>query len=1313
MKTAPITTSIASDATVVNESTSDAARPQQKRPLPPPLPPPPQKCRRNKSRSAETCQPQCDTASCPTVESVANEYRHRDSHTDIAAGVIEAKSPRSRDATSTTENRETETGGASDDPIPGSIATSKVPFLAIDVASEPKSPNKYPSLFFTKHDFQNVMSAMWTSENTSNASLSSAEPWREPSSREKGPLTTCMPDNGNNNDHDDVCFRVTTTNLPFEKCLERRKSPFDDEFVLKLEDYRFEDNIDGNTRMNDGGSFGHDIFDINENSDCRVGTKVRFVIESPSSSSRVSEFNTQVKIGVPCESSRSSESIWDEEQADKRDDASSFRLFEIQDERADVKNKNKRKNNSQEEPCTPPNHIDENNRYIAAEKDDPFTSASKADAILRTRYDGKDNDVNCEEGTRKGDFNSTSRSERVAEENRKIGEEKIMALVEEAIMSGGNAEKQADQSQMLDATSEIAENTYRFTDKSSGTVRETDEADAAEITSKRTDREEVFLKKARDDVKEKPTAKNEKIFISESLRNVLSCLDDDNVNPDDSDDDDEPDERLHVDDPARESRGGVSAEESRRLSIEENKETSGSLASENNRELISLSEEVFAKNVPVKVRRDSFLETMLLDDSIDCAIIAAAIPSPVDVDKNEASIPSEIEHKAWKSDTEIARESGRSGGLNNGATKVHAENENVSRDSSETKEKIAVVSTADVRSTQSENKSAGDAKNDVLNELLCNFSNIKLKLVSPEMKKTQANTQAGDDESMTCPIAIDNRTVEEREKDAALRPRAREKSRDQVRGAANLASAKTISTDADDNATIAGGGEGAPDMKRKVGSQHVKSDNRDPVVGEEITRYKNTETAKLELETGDVRIAKETSAAKTKIAAEESVDVKSSNESCANASTTNSGTPEAAESVGEVKPPRGSRDTRAPKTILKKTSVQGERRANESQKRIPIGAPTTMNKIFDSREHGAITCAPRNNSQEDGRKREEASGETLHGLGDEKKTDDEIIADDMAEIDRGIATTRPVALALADSGDKCAIVRKTTSVTPCNNNDNNRAATPVAVSNDQSSRDVVTITPGKVRSFVKYYEIRGDTTTEGHSKTNDSEEELAKHKSTKSPQASAPTVAARRSQRPEVTTKRREERAREGDGLSKSNDLLAALHGEAQLLTFASRLPKSPHDSPARAVCKSEVTQQEYREDDVSCVSEIRAQHTKASAKKSVQFLGGFTVIQSKSFDEDESAGIVAGCNASSSRKRRAPGIPPAPSRGDSDGRQGLVVREITKSEELPNAEKSSFQRREAAAQVHAGVTGHEENSGINRFVPKPETPQLVFYCTV
>ncbi|XP_032681608.1 uncharacterized protein LOC116849002 [Odontomachus brunneus] len=1265
IQTAPIAMSIPNSAPV-RETTSDT-RPQQKRP--PSLPPPPEKCRRNKSRPTETCQPQCDTASCPTAESVASEYHQRDSHIDIVAGVIEAKSPRSRDTIST---REKSTGDANDDPIPGSTATSRVPFLSVDVASTRKPLDKYPPLFFTTRDFQDVMPATWKRENTADAP-SNAAPDESPDPREQVSSATFTLDDGDDNDDEDVCFRVTTTNLPFERCLERWKSPFDDEFAMRFEDYRFEGNTDGNARINDRRPLAHDISDSNEDSDCRLGAKVRFVIEPPSSA--ILEFDTDVKSAVQCGSSRNCKPIFEEEPDNRKCSVtSSLELAETRDERVDGTD---RENNPQGKPCSP--STDESN--VAVRENSPPTPADARKTVeLSPRCDDEYNNVNREE-IHKEDFNSISWNKRVSRENYRVGEEKIMPP-ETAIMREGNAEKQADQ--MLDASSKITGNTYRATAKSSATARGTEET---KITLKKAERkEEVPLTKANDDIREKPIAKNEKLLIDESPRNVLNRLDGNNRYLDDS-----CDGRIFVDDLAR--RGSLGSEKTRRSPIDENKETSGCWNPENNREQISPSDGIFAESVSVKVRRNSFLETMLTDYSTDHAIIDSMIPSSST--DEEVSVPHELRNKTREWSIEIARGSARSRG-SNGVTKVDVENPDISKNSKKTKGKTAVVSVGDVKLTQSENKSAGEAKNDVLNELLCNFNSIKLKTVSPETKGT-AKTQTGDDESLALPVAIDR--IADGRLDAGFQTRVRERSWDEARG---VLSARTISTEADGKATIAG--EVAkeevsadtqikgPSRDLKGDTRDPKGDTRDPAFGEEIARCNTTETTRLEVASRGVEIARDT-CTKTKLD-KESPGVKS-NEIRAKASTGD--TSEGAEGANWEVRSRRSRDVCAPKTILKKPNAECERRASEFQKRIPIGAPTTMNKIFDSRELEAITYTSRGSSLEGGEVRGGATSRVTHGRGDEKKTDEEVIADDVADVERRLAS-RP-ALALENSGDKCAIARKiTTSATPCNNNDNNRAVTPVAVSNDQSPRDVVTITPGKVRSFVKYYEIRGDATTEIHSKINGSER-VARRKSTRSPPETAPTVAARSSQRPEVTTARKE--TGEGESLLRS-------HGEVDLLTFVtSRVPVDLHSLLADGETtrtESMVTKERER-NDVSD-RETRAQHTRASVKKSVQFLGGFTVIHSRSFDE--SAGTAADYHASSSRKRRAPGRPPS---RDSDVRQGLV-REIAKSDKLPDTEESSFQRREVAAQVHA-VAGHEENSGINRFVTKPETPQLVFYCTV
>ncbi|KAI4473328.1 hypothetical protein M0802_016182 [Mischocyttarus mexicanus] len=104
--------------------------------------------------------------------------------------------------------------------------------------------------------------------------------------------------------------------------------------------------------------------------------------------------------------------------------------------------------------------------------------------------------------------------------------------------------------------------------------------------------------------------------------------------------------------------------------------------------------------------------------------------------------------------------------------------------------------------------------------------------------------------------------------------------------------------------------------------------------------------------------------------------------------------------------------------------------------------------------------------------------------------DEEDDADDYDDDDDDVDYNKKIN-DIEDRVDKCAIVREKTPVviTRRNNDDNNRAiTTPVDLSNDQSLIDhyeTLTITPGSVRNFVKYYEIRQETTAFEDSKIND------------------------------------------------------------------------------------------------------------------------------------------------------------------------------------------------------------------------------------
>lgn len=1208
IKIAPIEPLASKTAT---ETTNDIAISQQKRPPPPPPPPSlPEKCQRNNFGYLENHQPQCDTvANCPRVKSEQHHCKSRVIGT--TSDIIEAKP-----YDNTTFARDNSTSKSADDLIPKPILSK--PFLSY-VASK-KAVDKYPSLFFTLHDFENVVSDTW-SRNDSVNSEDSQNLYKEELSK-----AHMLDDDG------DVCFRVTTTNLPFQKCLDSWKDPLDDgDFVRKFDDCRFEDSTNENDRINHKRLFDHDVFDNNnDDSKCRIGTKVRFVIESPNSSP--SKRDSDVKSGVPCNSSQSYESILDDdEQAGEQSASISVKLTEIREEFTDVKNCDDMRDKSYT------SSVEKGN--FAMGEDDPFipADANKVDAKLKTipTYCDDRNNVNREKICEDSDL--TSWNVQASDEILETGKENIITLViEKTIISKEYDPKQMDQG---NTSSEVSENVHCFTDKSLETAYRIEEA--AKITQKIHEEETMFLRKKKsDDIKKKCVAKNENIFFDESPQNFL-----------DKYNDDESHKNISTDDFISQF---VQIEQTRRFPKENEEENNSSVDSKNNHEIVSPSKDIFVKNVPVKVRRNSFLETMLSDDftdiSMNCAIISATTSTSID---EELSDPNKSLNKKGELETDITTEHLRD--FCN-ATEINTKNQTVLKNSKRMEEKFVKISS--VKSTQSENKSASDVKNEVLNELLCNFNNIKLKIVSPENKKSV--TKIEDDENISSSIAIDNTISKGKENAFKF-----EKSRNNVCSVPSNTKAIDVNDDIIVEEIVK---EDLMKMKIKERPQDFKNDTS--AISEKIAKNKLIEIENKSSCDIKNKIVKDNS--KIKIDKTSSENIKSEESSIKTSSEKISEkTKSASESNREHKK---SRDIRMLKTILKKTNVECERQqANKFQKRIPIGAPTTMNKIFDSKEFKVT----RNNSLENSRKCEKASRE-IHIRGEEKT--DKVIADDEADDDRRKIANRS-ALALVEdtmsSDDKCAIARKTISVNPCNNNDNNRAVTPVAnVSNDQSFRDVVTITPGKVRSFVKYYEIRSDTTTvERHSKIND-REKVARRKFTKN---QAVPIAARNSQRPEVT-----KGMKGGDRSVKSNDcdLPRTTSNKIQLSTFAPRILEKPLNNPVCKTTQVESKTKEYEKNSSHMSDkETRALFTKTGAKKSVQFLGGFTVIHSKTLGKDESAGTIV----NTLRKRRAPGVPPSQNCDDCDDQK--FVREIAKSEILPNVEKDSLQPREAVTQVKRNST--------------------------
>lgn len=1205
-------------STTATETTNDVAISQQKRPPPPP---PPEKCRRNNSGYLENRQPQCDTAAnCPRVE---DKQHHRESRI-IDTAEIEAKP---HDNTTSAGDNSSASNG---DPIPKSIV-SKPSFLTSLASSKRKAFDKYPSLFFTLHDFENVVFDTWNRND-------SVDPEDPQDLREEEPLKAHTLDDS------EVCFRVTTTNLPFEKCLNRWRDPFDDgDFVRKFDDCRFDDKKNENDRTNGKRSSGYDVSDNNGDSKCRASTKVRFLIESPNYS--LSKPDANVKIGVPCDSLRSS-ILNDEQAGEQRSAASSMKLNEIREEFAkDCCDNTRNKSYT--------SSVEKGNSMMG--EDDPFISAgaNEVDEKLKTPpqpyCDRRNNDVNCEKICKKGS-DLISWYAQTGNEILETGKENIITLVTRKTIA--SEQYDAKRVNETDTSSEIAENVRGLTDESLKTACGIEEA--AKISQRRTYREgKMFLKKPSN---EKNVAKNEKVFF-ESPQNCLNvCNDESNKN-------------ISTDDFIK----SVQIEQTRRFS-EENKGRGDSFVnSKNNREIVSSSKDIFVKNIPVEVRRNSFLETMLSDEltdiSMNCAVISTTISTSIDKELNNPNRSSDkiLELKTDMTESEYLRD------FYNG-TEIDTKNQKVLKHSKKMKEKISGV-----KSTQLVNKSASDVKNDVLNELLCNFNTIKLKIVSPENKKSVTKIE---DENISRATAIDNRISKGKENASKF-----EKSR-------NDSVPLNTKTDVGNDTIMVEENikEDLTKIKIEEKSQELKNDTL--AISEKIAKNKNIEIEKPNESFSGIRnkiiqdnkskIKKNSSGIKSK-----EINVKMNGERTSE---------ETKDIIKAEQEPKKSRDIRIPRTILKKTSVECERQqTNEFQKRIPIGAPMTMNKIFDSKEFKEIADATRKDNPESG-KCKEASRETRG-----KEKTDEVIAGDEADDDRRRIANRSALALIEDtmnSGDNCAIARKTISVNPCNNTDNNRAVTPVVnVSNDQPFRDVVTITPGKVRSFVKYYEIRGDAMiVKRHSKIND-REKVARRKFTKS---QAVPVAARNSQRPDVITK--EIRGEDRSVKSNDCDLPRTSSNKIQSSTFVPRVPEEPLNNP---VCKTTETESKTKECEKSGLhmsdKETRAS-SKSGAKKSVQFLGNFTIINSEIYGTNEFAETVADRDTNTAKKRRPPSR-------DCDDYQKRVC-EIAKSEKPSNVKKDSLQSREDVTQIHAAAD-HTQNSGINRFVLKPETPQLVFYCTI
>lgn len=148
--------------------------------------------------------------------------------------------------------------------------------------------DKYPPLFFTLQDFYSVMNDSGESER---------ERWNV--GEEKNALTTFSGESLDRSD-ENVCFRVTTTNVPFEMCLRGWSGSFGSgDLNFEVDDNSEITRCDSENLKSERSApflFSQDTFDDDDGAAVnRSITKVRFLIDSDSSISNVVNLEAECK----------------------------------------------------------------------------------------------------------------------------------------------------------------------------------------------------------------------------------------------------------------------------------------------------------------------------------------------------------------------------------------------------------------------------------------------------------------------------------------------------------------------------------------------------------------------------------------------------------------------------------------------------------------------------------------------------------------------------------------------------------------------------------------------------------------------------------------------------------------------------------------------------------------------------------------------------------------------------------------------------------------------------------------------------------
>ncbi|XP_076238921.1 uncharacterized protein LOC143182064 [Calliopsis andreniformis] len=1304
-----------------------------------PPPPPPRAARRVKSHTAKNAQEKMvsDNRAAEDAEESLNSLSSNE-----AGGSSQPSSLQFED-TDLIPTKETSVDASDkNDSYNGNYVTEppkERPFPMFE--SLRKEPNRYPPLLFTLHDFQNVMSNTLQPETDTEA-----ERTEEVANSLQDSLRDTF-QHSLDDEENDLCFRVTTTNLPFEKCLDRWHTTFADQFIEKFEDssrFVFEDYLDRSNRVNIRRSSAPMCYDsYEEQPPVPRLTKVRFVIESPSSSTPDHDLsedkedtcdslqNIEPLADEVVEYSRSSSvqltEITDEVDGTVGDESvDEEEVFEDPDEFGDVpfhsilktkedhvwpsldnftSNDLVQESFDESEDAVEPNNVIDSSISLDLQKEsfeskwkvaklkaidlsktevsftkpkieclskwdfvlgkvkDDSSKMEESQAVkdLSNQISGKENNIDVSEGGLKSTeeivseiieqhlalskvSNTLKREASASDEHFNTSERELkMDKSKDEDLEQTSAVNKAGNSMMEEYL--ISSKLNIEGDKKVSSTEKKIEADEKQLANSLSSRSTQEYKR--------------KLFLNESYRNAKTQYFSLNESQEDTKSfEATSDSCCHA---ASNKPEEITQEV---ITKHSEREIENIKFSQNN----SIDDEVYKKkenfSVPVNIRRNSFLENMLSEESAEilnisanCVIIAAHLKPSLTVTREELDLLEEDN----KTEQTLASRLNQS-------IKLDSE---IQRNLIESKEKEAnaAVKSRSPKIIQSSKKNAGEAKCDVLNELLSNFSSIKLKPVSvgnqivveDSLEVTTAIQQNHKEETIESKVVSQTEYLSNKisellgENLAQSSPLVQESCTQTINtlqdGISKETSCKCLNpkkkilsldhknysvpledtTNPHDNEFFTQNSihkqDLVPDKSNQLPSKSEKTQTSNP-----RSRIEASKSLKTSEVSANSRLVK--------------VDVHRSQES------KNDYDPEPSKSTAEV-------------------HVEGCR----SDPTLPItGDAKVPSKTLQSADRSEKTDAEASELKRPG-----------HGVNDDRS-----FGGKQLELSR-----RTI------SEEKSAIVRRIPRP-HCNKNDNNRAATPVAVSDDQS-RETFAITPGRVRSFVKYYEIRREATIDKDSKTNDRDKVDRVKMGHQSVCSIRRGLEARAIE--EKTLDVRKDHF-QGPAVTKSFEKLT---GSAEKETKSAK-PEIEQEEPSRVYSRDAKVLKDAgtKKTDQTQKSggDSSTQSGKVKRKKSVKFQGGYTVIGARGPDENGSVGSSTNRDAKSTGKRKTPDRPTIAG-AIFDGNPKAIEAEV-----FVDDGPCPLEKREITAQIHLGAE-RKECSGINRFVPKPDTPRLVFYCTV